>query len=361
MRLRLAHLIILTSIPTCAQAAEQRYVLVWEDAFLHAAPRADAPRARAAAWPEGRAGRLGQVRVFERLAEQGDWVQVANTHDETPGVSDHCADPQWNLYDYRLRLWVKRSDLAPVLMKTVTTEFEDGTAVSIRAGAPVEPGEGPMLRVAADGRAVRLSLPDDMIGTAYRPARRLAADLPGGARKCPGGYLAKDAELTIAGKRPVARAHIGYPRTCLAKAEKIGQRHRVSLRSACLDLTAWTTKPPREEARGGGGVMGALSGTDKVLVKVRKGAQVRWPDGSPAGTTRQAVWFAPEQIEGDEPGCAEIPLTYHKDEGMPSEAEQFLPVCFDKADTQRARRPSLGDVLKGDLVETKSEKKTEGK
>src|SRR5439155_12448644 len=67
----------------------------------------------------------------------------------------------------RIRLFVKRADLAPVLAKPVTKTFADGTKLALKPGLPVIPGGDGSTAFAINGNEFAAEIPVASIAHAY--------------------------------------------------------------------------------------------------------------------------------------------------------------------------------------------------
>ena len=63
-----------------------------------------------------------------------------------------------------VRLYVKRTDLAPVIVKTFTAKYKDGSKITVEPGVPVLAG-----KVAFHEAIVPVVVPESSLGVAYAP------------------------------------------------------------------------------------------------------------------------------------------------------------------------------------------------
>src|SRR5262249_4246355 len=123
--------------PVCALDAEplKGNVLVWHDAALYTAPSDNASTARVAVLGGARRDRVGHAMPMHVVATHGSFVEVEILDD--PG----CTWTRLATTDdiAKLHLFVKRADLAPVLVKPFDKTFADGTRIALRPGVPVVP------------------------------------------------------------------------------------------------------------------------------------------------------------------------------------------------------------------------------
>jgi hypothetical protein len=134
--------------------------LVWVDAQMFLDGAATGPSIRLAALDLGREEDVGYVVPMRILGTRGELVQV----EPTPDVE--CA--WWRAVSPAglegLRLWVKRTDLAPVLVKPFKAKFKDGSSIDLQPGVPVLND-----KVAFHEGRMSASVPKASLGIAYKP------------------------------------------------------------------------------------------------------------------------------------------------------------------------------------------------
>lgn len=147
--------------------------LVWEDAPFFLEP-----------WDAGYVVRFPGVQRTTRRDGVGGAIPVRivdssmRTMVEIELADEDCA-PRRAESDAQvagLRLFVKRDDLAPVLVKPFQISFPDGTSARLGPGVPVAPAGGGDYLVSARGDAVRLPIPSSSVGYVY--ARRKFVPVP---------------------------------------------------------------------------------------------------------------------------------------------------------------------------------------
>jgi hypothetical protein len=152
------------------------HVLVWHDAKLFAAPDESARSIQLATFEASRAARVGHVVPMRVVSSaKGGFVEVELAGDEDctwsrTVVPDDLA---------RVRLFVRRADLAPVLVKPFAKSFDDGTSIELAAGTPVVPTEAGTAIASLHGDELEVDVPAASIGYAYTPGK-LKANLSGG-------------------------------------------------------------------------------------------------------------------------------------------------------------------------------------
>ena len=104
---------------------------------------------------------LGAVLPAKVIATRGDFVEV-----ELGGPSD-CAWSKPAARLANLRLFVKREDLANVLVKPFAAKYKNGSRISLLPGMPIEGG-----RVSINGAELELAVPATSIGLSYPTPKR---------------------------------------------------------------------------------------------------------------------------------------------------------------------------------------------
>lgn len=146
-------------------------VLVWHDAPLLVAP-ADTAQTVNLATLESRRDRLGHVVPMRVLSVKGAFVEVEPIEAECTWSRIAVPDDL-----VKLKLWVRRADLAPVLAKPFAKSLPDGTGVTLRPGVPVLPTADGAAAVALGGDELVLEIPSASIGYSYVPDRSRAVNV----------------------------------------------------------------------------------------------------------------------------------------------------------------------------------------
>ena len=138
--------------------------MVWEDAALYLEPSETGTHVRFSTFGRTRRDEVSRALPVKIVsAALRDFVEVELVEAST------CA-PQSAYVDRRitgLHLYVKRADLAPVLVKAFAASHSDGTSVKLRAGVPVVPTASGAYLVAARGDVLRLPIPHASVGFTY--------------------------------------------------------------------------------------------------------------------------------------------------------------------------------------------------
>ena len=151
--------------------------LVWEDATFFLEPWESGSGVRFVSFGAGRRAEVGRavpVRIVDSTRRM--FVEV-----ELPDRSD-CT---WRRLeaDKRidgLRLFVRRDDLAPVLVKPFAAQYNDGTRIKLAPGVPVMPTTSGDYLVSAKSDKFRISIPHGSIGYLYKAGKVIEPDPPAG-------------------------------------------------------------------------------------------------------------------------------------------------------------------------------------
>ena len=142
-------------------------VLVWHDATLFAEPSETARTLQLATFDAARKHRVGHVVPMKVIAGKGPFIEVELAGDEDCTwsrvvVPDDLA---------RVRMFVRRTDLAPVLVKSFTKTFEDGTSISLDVGTPLVATDANTYVVSLHGDELEVDVPATSVGHAYVPKK----------------------------------------------------------------------------------------------------------------------------------------------------------------------------------------------
>lgn len=181
-------------------------VLAWADATFFLGPTETAQSVQLARFTGSRRDHIGEVVPLRVVAARGAMVEVKTPRRDATG--NYVTDCAWfgvgapNDFD-DLRLFVRRSDLAPVVRSPHAQAFPDGSAVYLAPGTPVLP---------------------------------LSA----------GGYLASLLQTTLT--VPLPAAVVGYSYTTIPTAHAFewsfsAKRARPVLREAAVRAVRWEVRP----------------------------------------------------------------------------------------------------------------------
>jgi hypothetical protein len=245
----------------------------------------------------------GAVQVLGRV---GEFVEVALDWRPAGDVA-HCRPP---LLGIGLRVYVRETELADVVALPTVIDLGDGTGLNVAPG----------VRVRASDRGIELEaigLEPRAFGLHARVDARLPADanLPIGKIYTPGRAVPgwREPELEHGGRLLVgSEEYSDLFGTYFVFARSKHDPNHVVIGGACLQLAGHyianpapdLAKLPPAGGRGGGGggtgegtldwpVPGSIIGKGGPmrdfpnLWEIPIGAELTWPDGSPAGTTVQ--------------------------------------------------------------------------
>jgi hypothetical protein len=168
-------------------------VLVWHDAMLYAEPAETAQALQLATFEGARKDHAGSVIAVKVVAGKGAFVEV-----ELTGQQD-CT---WSRVVVptdlaRVRMFVRRADLAPVLVKPFTKAFADGTSISLAVGTPLLATDAGTYVVSMRGDEVEVDVPAASVGFAYATAKSRTVNIAGSTLAIVPGTQAKVGERTI--------------------------------------------------------------------------------------------------------------------------------------------------------------------
>lgn len=151
-------------------------VLVWHDATLLAEPSETARTLQLATFDVARKERVGHVVAMKVIAGRGAFVEV-----ELAAVEEECTWSRVVLPDdlARVRMFVRRADIAPVLVKAYTKAFPDGTSIALAVGTPVVPTDAGTFVVSLRGDELEVEVPATSVGHAYVPPKTASGSIDG--------------------------------------------------------------------------------------------------------------------------------------------------------------------------------------
>jgi hypothetical protein len=257
-------LVLCASLPSAAgEPSEEKLagsVLVWHDAMFYVEADDSKGQFQLAQLPGPRKESVGYVVPMRVVGTKDDFVEVeAGPYD--------CAWTRLPAPDdlARLRLFVKRTDLAPVVKQGHWKTYPNNTGVVVQPGLPVSPDGPGRYRVPVEGVALGVLIPPANVGLSYR--------FYGGAVK------SKAAKYQIVNRTPITIANVTVelpaplPVNTFTKGKETSS---ISIRSSCVDVRFSVPNAAVIEAMAG-------SGTGfKSVVKPIKAAE-RWllPKGTP--------------------------------------------------------------------------------
>jgi hypothetical protein len=190
-------------------------VLVWADATLYPDAHESGQSVRIATLDLGREEDVGYVFPMKVVGGSGEFLEVEPTADV------ECA--WWRVVKPdgldTVRLYVKRADLAPVLVKPFKATHKDATTISLQVGVPVLAG-----KVAFNRGVVPVAIPAASIGISYTPHKIAPVAKPAKAK-----FLLDEATDVTLGD---ATFPLGPWVAAAAKPKK--QRMHVSIAARCM-------------------------------------------------------------------------------------------------------------------------------
>lgn len=335
--------------PPRASAQGNEYVLVRRNAFLHARPDASSERVRDP-WAQRYSLRLGPFYVMRFAADHGDWTEVATVPVFRAG--DHCYGTAPGLDGLDLRMFVRTSDLAPVIASTVRRSLQAGSRLTLVGGVGVTPRGRNRYEAAVRGATVRVDLTPEELVTRYRPSPKIPVSRDANAMLAPGARFDLGPGVFVATERGSGRRAASNvvsftddeargggggsaepPRAILSIQARPGASGRVeaTLRTDCLEATGWvrdrdlTSDRPARSAD-----LDARSGT-----ALRAGVALYWPDGSRAGRVADHATLDGSARPEGQYVCFDHPL--RPGASRRATADETLTLCVDRVSVAGAR------------------------
>ena len=152
--------------------------LVWENATLYLEPWEGGVRVNFPSFMDRYAnvGLAFPVKIVS--ASLQNFVEIEPVQDGSCTFRRVTIDPRLA----GVRLFVKRSDLAPVLVKPYTMKFKNGTSIRLQPGLPVMPTVNGDYLVSAQGDIVHVPIPHSSVAFTYKRSRIIAPVDRGGWR-----------------------------------------------------------------------------------------------------------------------------------------------------------------------------------
>ncbi len=277
---------LVAAIDAVGADPDKGFALLFGNAALHSRPDDDARLGRLAVFAEGeRVAPDAVVYLVRVVGTAGDgFVEI-----ETLGVDElkgHCfPGSDEALERYRIRAHVKRADLAPATCGPFMRRYADGTAVGLAAGLPARPTvEGLLVRLLPFGVEIPLELAGqvaEVFGRVHEVTEPVGAVEPldvrlshevtwylGEERFTAAGYLFRHADVLSLMPHPDGES---------GTLATIGN-HCWTLTLRTDDEAATTVATVYEAADTVHGERGP---------KLEAGTEAFWPDGTPAGKTRE--------------------------------------------------------------------------
>ncbi len=234
-------------------------VLVWSDATFFLDADANGPRVQVAKLASARRDHVGQAVPMKVLGTSGEFVEVE------PTTGTDCVWTKLLPPDdlAKLRLFVKRSDIAPVVIKPFTKTWPDGTRIEVKPGLPVIAMKPQGYRVAVGDVWLTAALPADAIGYSYKAG---GITRPKGQRH---KFLVKPTKLALGDLTAESTEPFGVP-----AVTKKGDNALASLATTCVAATFSVSASAVEDGSighgsgsGSGGIKQPMAGERWVLTK----------------------------------------------------------------------------------------------
>jgi hypothetical protein len=304
--------------------------MVWEDAAFHLEP-----------WDGGAMIRFSSLGVRRDSVGRALPVKIVSAamrgFVEVEVVDAETCTWRRTQTDYRisgLRLFVRREDLAPVLVKPFTITYPNGTRARVQAGVPVMPTSSGAYLISARGDIVRLPIPHASVGFTYTRGRVDDPKPPKG----PTWKLERTTKVKLGDGDFDVRHSWRAPRPV-----KRGDMSNLKWTTRCIELVvAAPTKNVvsyKELGSGGGSGVGYGVGAMRHMI----------PRGTPLSTFGgREVAIAAEEIEVYPPAngkaCFDARLAMIRDDDVPpGRIERTFRLC---ANADAVEGPPVDTVAK---------------
>ncbi len=314
--------------PAPPPATEPRFVLIRANATLYTKPDVRARGMNPYRYPERSSGVY--VNVFRLLGEQGGWLELESLGSPRgPGgfvVQEHCAGQIHELGGLKLRLFVPDTARVLATSREVTLSYADGTSITLKPGVPLFPKESPpgMMLAHTSGLSFSIAPPQDAVGKSFAPAPFF--DVP------------KEPALLVPSKA-VAKGALRYGETAwltqpgaLANVEWVsavrpaGDQVLATIVKQCARFEVKVQKDELDSPASVSGLLGMLRDSNQDGPRLRAGAALVWPEGTPAGTVAEDTGFATEVPGPPGTRCFKKPLRYFAKDDTPK-PWSYLEVC----------------------------------
>lgn len=260
----------------------QRFVMVAATSPLYAHPDDAAP-----------AVTVSTATTFRRVRARGEWIELETVSDPARQCAPSLAPPD----GMRVRLFARASSLSQVLTRPLRLTGPEGTlvvqpGVEVRQGArrtaPAELVHAGMRLTLVLSPAVGRDHPAPAAERSITRAERLA---PGTRATLPEGVtldVERDTNVYVRSRRStVDGARVAVTSPCISLEAEVPERAVLPVMELDID-----------EAE-------APSGARWTL---RRGARLRWPDGSNGGRAESAVHISDEGREASGSRCFHVPM-----------------------------------------------------
>ena len=307
-------------------------VLVWADAALYTEPSDTAMVIHAASLHGARKDNAGQVVPMHVVSCTKDGYVEVEPVDEVD-----CAWSQLETADdlTRVRLFVKRTDIAPVVVDHFTKTFDNGTRVALRPGVPVVPTASGAYQLGVHGAGeIVIELPATSVGHAYTPDKTKALATADHEYE-----LTPKTQVTLGDRTMVIGAHA-------SAIEKHGDTTLFSIQTRCVALDV--NAPSRavhaidedETTIESGSGLGVLDLRDRDYIPA--GTPLSTPSGHAIAVAAKPIYLlaAPR----GKTACVDRRVRVSGDALEPQDGDDKLRVCAPAGRVlhERVRSPSSG-------------------
>lgn len=217
------------------------------------------------------------------------------------GRAIHCiGNGAFSESNFEITLWVRSTDLVPVLASKHSVRYDDSTFVNLEPGTPIFDG-----RPWANGYLFPLEIPAETVALRYQPNSMVASTRPAEFRT----KAAAQVQLSLGG-RPVQwqQPVWSYAPHRYLQVDSVGNRAYDEggcgsfLLSVSADFTDSSSSIGEMLTRGAG--QGRQDG-----IEIKKGGALWWPDRSSAGVVIKPFRRAGVSKASTGYTCLEVPLS----------------------------------------------------
>lgn len=318
--------VAIESVPQ--QDAADSFVLIWFDAAFYRTPADTAPLRAYDFGESARNQRAGQFFTMKVLEDRGEWLRVSDPREwlREDDSSLHCigSDLFW-VEHFAVELWVRESDLVPVLAQDFTREYDDDTFVALWPGTPIVDQ-----RPWAQGYHLPVTVPAELVARRYQPSATGKADTPEGFSM----VYVDDATFSLGREQVNWRQEVtNYAKSPLMVVNEERTRARETGGCGQFELAFTGQVRPLDQSGGMLGVLGGVIGGEQQTVRgieISEGTELFWPGGQRAGAVVKTFKQGGARASASARTCLEIPVgTNLKTTGYRNEQ---VTVCVESSD-----------------------------
>ena len=245
-----------------------------------------------------KAHRLNRAFVAHLLKLGPHWAKIAIGKQTD---QNHCLSEHEKGRFFYLEIYVKRSDLVPVIKKAITQKFSDGTEFTLWPGLPLrgslkDSTSVNAYRVHASHFSFSATLTRNAVGLSWEGSQL-------NSQKLPKFQIKGATKLQINGQNTIQVQHTD-DLILVDQIAQVDQKALVQFNEPCLRIKALVAKDMVEKANyvigsavGGMGLGGTGFGFSKSSkYTLKKGTELRWLNGHSAGHTLEDYVFGQSQI-----------------------------------------------------------------